>query len=293
MIWDSTAAMRWAAPEPPQAYLCCEDGAASACMQALPARCHQGHWPAASWRPHHLRYVTAADGASSGCFLKGSAVGDAVSQGELTDLAQRTCFVRHHDIQFLLNWCLAWTCRSGGLAYCRCSHAKPVLLLLQAGRPVTNSASGRVQLSWQRGSRRVVLEEGVVCLPPLEVCASHGCGVPDASCRQQAAARGSMLCVVEDGVPAAIEHRGRMSPAHRMPRGRNPAWPCACCCCMDLKCMSVGHRSNSLGACGPSLPHHPYTAAVPVVHLIPCNAAFLYLHWRRAQAAWACQGQHH
>ena len=39
----------------------------------------------------------------------------------------------------------------------------------EAGNPVHSGMHGKVQMSWCRGSKKVVLEEGVVCLPDLLV----------------------------------------------------------------------------------------------------------------------------
>ena len=39
----------------------------------------------------------------------------------------------------------------------------------EAEQSVTNGMPGKVQLSWSRGSKNVVLEEGVVCLPNMPV----------------------------------------------------------------------------------------------------------------------------
>lgn len=39
----------------------------------------------------------------------------------------------------------------------------------EAEESVTNGVQGKVQLSWSRGSKRVVLEEGIVCLPDMPV----------------------------------------------------------------------------------------------------------------------------
>ena len=39
----------------------------------------------------------------------------------------------------------------------------------EAEQSVTNGVQGKVQLSWSRGSKRVVLEEGIVCLPDMPV----------------------------------------------------------------------------------------------------------------------------
>lgn len=40
----------------------------------------------------------------------------------------------------------------------------------EAGEPVYDGSHGKVQLSWCRGSKKVVLEDGIVCLPELQVC---------------------------------------------------------------------------------------------------------------------------
>lgn len=42
----------------------------------------------------------------------------------------------------------------------------------EANQPVQTSMKGRVQLSWSRGSKGVVLEEGVICLPDIPVSPS-------------------------------------------------------------------------------------------------------------------------
>lgn len=39
----------------------------------------------------------------------------------------------------------------------------------EVGQPVHNGTQGKVQLSWCRGTKKVMLEEGVVCLPELQV----------------------------------------------------------------------------------------------------------------------------
>lgn len=44
----------------------------------------------------------------------------------------------------------------------------------EAHQPVHGGILGKVQLSWSRGSKNVVLEEGIVCLPDMPVsCDSH------------------------------------------------------------------------------------------------------------------------
>ena len=42
----------------------------------------------------------------------------------------------------------------------------------EAGNPVYNGLQGKVQLSWCRGSKKVVLEDGIVCLPAMQVSRS-------------------------------------------------------------------------------------------------------------------------
>lgn len=39
----------------------------------------------------------------------------------------------------------------------------------EAQQPVHGGTLGKVQLSWSRGSKNVVLEEGIVCLPDMPV----------------------------------------------------------------------------------------------------------------------------
>lgn len=39
----------------------------------------------------------------------------------------------------------------------------------EAEQPVHGGILGKVQLSWSRGSKNVVLEEGIVCLPDMPV----------------------------------------------------------------------------------------------------------------------------
>ena len=39
----------------------------------------------------------------------------------------------------------------------------------EAQQPVHGGILGKVQLSWSRGSKNVVLEEGIVCLPDMPV----------------------------------------------------------------------------------------------------------------------------
>ena len=48
----------------------------------------------------------------------------------------------------------------------------------EAEQPVHGGVLGKVQLSWSRGSKNVVLEEGIVCLPDMQVHSTffpHGC----------------------------------------------------------------------------------------------------------------------
>lgn len=46
----------------------------------------------------------------------------------------------------------------------------------EAHQPVHGGILGKVQLSWSRGSKNVVLEEGIVCLPDMPV--SWGAHMP-------------------------------------------------------------------------------------------------------------------
>lgn len=53
----------------------------------------------------------------------------------------------------------------------------------EAQQPVHGSTLGKVQLSWSRGSKNVVLEEGIVCLPDMPV----SCPSPVLLCHSAAA----------------------------------------------------------------------------------------------------------
>ena len=43
----------------------------------------------------------------------------------------------------------------------------------EANQPVHTNMRGKVQLSWSRGSKGVVLEPGVICLPDIAVSPSY------------------------------------------------------------------------------------------------------------------------
>ena len=45
----------------------------------------------------------------------------------------------------------------------------------EAQQPVHGGILGKVQLSWSRGSKNVVLEEGIVCLPDMPVSLDTMC----------------------------------------------------------------------------------------------------------------------
>lgn len=51
----------------------------------------------------------------------------------------------------------------------------------EAQQPVHGGILGKVQLSWSRGSKNVVLEEGIVCLPDMPVSLDTLCCVTDVS----------------------------------------------------------------------------------------------------------------